>query len=551
MVKRALVSVSNKAGLVDFCRELVKLKVEIVSTGGTAKSLQEANIPVTLVSEVTGFPEILDGRVKTLHPKIHAGILARRLPEHLTQLAAHDIEPFDLVAVNLYPFRETIAQVDVSLAEAIENIDIGGPALVRAAAKNYPHVLVIVNPTNYKTVIDALKAGEITDDLRLSLAFDAFAHVAAYDCLIAEYLQKQILASALFPPTICLTGELVQGLRYGENPHQKAAFYREPVADGPCVANAVQIAGKELSYNNIADLDAALKLVQEFADPTVVIVKHNNPCGVAVTRSSKLEVRTSNLEPRTSNLEKVYRKAFEGDPVSAFGGIVACNYPVDEPCAKAMAEVFLEAIVAPEFTPQAKEILMKKGNLRLLQIDPSSKFEIRNSKFEIKGIGRRPIPTGIEPRTSNLEFRKVGGGLLVQEADEETVNLNELKVVTQKQPTPEQLAELVFAFTIVKHVKSNAIVVTKEHQLIGVGAGQMNRVGSARIALAQAGEKARGAVLASDAFFPFRDTVDEAAGAGIAAIIQPGGSIRDKESIEACNQYGIAMVFTGKRHFKH
>jgi phosphoribosylaminoimidazolecarboxamide formyltransferase/IMP cyclohydrolase len=516
MVKRALVSVSNKAGLVDFCRELVKLKVEIVSTGGTAKSLQEANIPVTLVSEVTGFPEILDGRVKTLHPKIHAGILARRLPEHLTQLAAHDIETFDLVAVNLYPFRETIAQAGVSLAEAIENIDIGGPALVRAAAKNYPHVLVIVNPANYKTVLEALKAGEITDDLRLSLAREAFAHVAAYDSSIAEYLQKQILAPALFPPTICLTGELVQDLRYGENPHQKAAFYREPAVAGPCVANAVQIAGKELSYNNIADLDAALKLVQEFADPAVVIVKHNNPCGVAVSR--------------TSNVEKVYRKAFEGDPVSAFGGIVACNYPVDEPCALAMAEVFLEAVVAPEFTPQAKEVLTKKRNLRLLQIDPFSKFEGRGARFEL---------------------RKVGGGLLVQEADEETINLNELKVVTQKQPIPEQLAELVFAFTIVKHVKSNAIVVTKEHQLIGVGAGQMNRVGSARIALAQAGEKARGAVLASDAFFPFRDTVDEAAQAGIAAIIQPGGSIRDKESIETCDQYGIAMVFTGIRHFKH
>jgi phosphoribosylaminoimidazolecarboxamide formyltransferase/IMP cyclohydrolase len=516
MVKRALVSVSNKAGLVDFCRELVKLKVEIVSTGGTAKSLQEANIPVTLVSEVTGFPEILDGRVKTLHPKIHAGILARRLPEHLTQLAAHDIETFDLVAVNLYPFRETIAQAGVSLAEAIENIDIGGPALVRAAAKNYPHVLVIVNPANYKTVLEALKAGEITDDLRLSLAREAFAHVAAYDSSIAEYLQKQILAPALFPPTICLTGELVQDLRYGENPHQKAAFYREPAVAGPCVANAVQIAGKELSYNNIADLDAALKLVQEFADPAVVIVKHNNPCGVAVSR--------------TSNVEKVYRKAFEGDPVSAFGGIVACNYPVDEPCALDMEEVFLEAVVAPEFTPQAKEVLTKKRNLRLLQIDPFSKFEARGARFEL---------------------RKVGGGLLGQEADEETIYLNELKVVTQKQPIPEQLAELVFAFTIVKHVKSNAIVLTKEHQLIGVGAGQMNRVGSARIALAQAGEKARGAVLASDAFFPFRDTVDEAAQAGIAAIIQPGGSIRDKESIETCDQYGIAMVFTGIRHFKH
>lgn len=531
MVKRALVSVSNKAGLVDFCQELVKLKVEIVSTGGTAKSLQEANIPVTLVSEVTGFPEILDGRVKTLHPKIHAGILARRLPEHMTQLAAHDIETFDLVAVNLYPFRETIAQAGVSLAEAIENIDIGGPVLVRAAAKNYPYVLVIVNPANYKTVIEALKAGKITDDLRLSLAFDAFAHVAAYDSSIAGYLQKQIRTPALFPPVLCLTGELVQDLRYGENPHQKAAFYREPAVAGPCVANAVQIAGKELSYNNIADLDAALKLVQEFADPAVVIVKHNNPCGVAVSQSSKFEVRDlKEVETPGFSLSEVYQKAFEGDPVSAFGGIVACNYPVDEPCAKALTKTFLEAVIAPEFTPQAKEILMKKSNLRILQTGPFPRFEGRGTGYEV---------------------RKVGGGLLVQEADEETVNLNELKVVTQKQPSPEQLAELIFAFTIVKHVKSNAIVVAKEHQLIGVGAGQMNRVGSARIALAQAGEKARGAVLASDAFFPFRDTVDEAARAGIAAIIQPGGSIRDKESIEACDQSGIAMVFTGKRHFKH
>lgn len=538
MIKRALVSVSDKTGLADFCGELVKLKVEVVSTGGTARSLQEASIPVTPVSEVTGFPEILNGRVKTLHPKIHGGILARRIPEHLTQLATHGIKPFDLVVVNLYPFRETIAKADVLLTEAIENIDIGGPTLVRAAAKNYLHVLIVVNPARYKTILEALEAGKISDDLRLSLAQEAFAHVAAYDTTIAAYLQKQILttqeeilkrtgtnlkppisAQALFSPTVCLTGELVQSLRYGENPHQKAAFYREPAVTGPCVTNAVQIAGKELSYNNIADLDAALKLVQEFTVPTVVIVKHNNPCGVASCGEANA--------PGFSLLD-AYKKAYESDPISSFGGIVACNYPVDKACASAMAEIFLEAIIAPEFTPQAREILMKKANLRLLQTGA--------------------LTTKL---SDHLDFRKVDGGLLVQEADKKTVDLNEIKVVTKKHPSAEQLSELVFAFTIVKYVKSNAIVVTKERQLIGVGAGQMNRVGSARIALAQAGEKAKGAVMASDAFFPFRDTVDEAAQAGITAIIQPGGSIRDKESIEACDQYDLAMIFTGKRHFKH
>lgn len=509
---RALISVSDKTGLVDFARGLVDLGVEIISTGGTARTLKEAGLPVTYVSDVTGFPEILDGRVKTLHPAVHGGILALRTPGHLNQLKEHNIIPIDLVAVNLYPFRETIARPGVTFAEAIENIDIGGPAMVRAAAKNHRYVLVVVNPARYPDVLKALSSGDLSDNLRINLAREAFAHTAAYDTAIAAYLQKEMDQADTFPPTWHLALELAMPLRYGENPHQRAAFYRDPAVTGPCVGKAVQLAGKELSYNNILDLNAALELVREFVEPTAVIIKHNNPCGAA----------------SAGDLVTAYRLAYEGDPVSAFGGIVACNRDVDEDTAAEMAKIFLEAVIAPDFTPGALEILAKRANLRLLKTGPLA-----------------------SQSTDRLDMRKVNGGLLIQETDRELTRPEEVRVVTEKQPTEDQMAEMAFAMAVVKHVKSNAIVITKNRQLIGVGAGQMNRVGSARIALEQAGEKAKGAVLASDAFFPFRDTVDEAAKAGIAAIIQPGGSLRDEESIAACNEHGIAMVFTGMRHFRH
>ncbi len=510
MIKRALISVSNKSGLVEFARGLSELGVEIVSTGGTAKALQEANVPVTYISDVTGFPEILDGRVKTLHPNVHAGILAQRTPEHLAQLKELNITPIDLVVVNLYPFKETVAKPDVTLAEAIENIDIGGPTMVRAAAKNYQHVLVVVDPERYQEVLTAIKNDQVTDELRLSLACQAFAHTAGYDSAISNYLSG--VAGESFPAELNLSAQLVQQLRYGENPHQKAAFYRDLSVRGACIANAKQLHGKELSYNNLLDANAALELVREFSEPTAAIIKHNNPCGCA----------------SDANLSVAYEKAFAGDPVSAFGGIVALNREVDAATAEKMSEIFLEAVIAPDFSAEALEILTKKPNLRLLKVGDLT--EQTNDDFEI---------------------RKINGGLLLQQVDREVVNPEEMRVVTEKQPTQEQLDELIFAMTIVKHVKSNAIVVTKGKQLLGVGAGQMNRVGSANIAFSHAGDKCRGAVLASDAFFPFRDTVDAAAKAGITAIIQPGGSIRDQESIDACNEHGIAMVFTGMRHFKH
>jgi phosphoribosylaminoimidazolecarboxamide formyltransferase/IMP cyclohydrolase len=512
MIKRALISVSNKAGLKEFAGPLTEMGVEVISTGGTYKFLKEAGLPVTYITDVTGFPEILDGRVKTLHPNIHAGILALRSPEHISQLNEHGIGAIDLVVVNLYPFRETIAKPGVTLEEAIENIDIGGPAMIRAAAKNYNNVLVVVDPDRYPDLLDALQKDSIDEKFRLLLAFEAFSHVSAYDAAIAGYLSEIAGKSSLFSSTLVLSAELAQSLRYGENPHQKAAFYRQPGAKDPSVGTAQQLSGKELSFNNILDLNSALALVSEFSGPSAVIVKHNSPCGAS----------------NADKLADAYLRAFEGDPTSAFGGIVALNRNVDAETAREMAKVFLEAIIAPDFSPEALQILSAKQNLRLLKTGPLS-----------------------EKPADNLDLRKVRGGFLLQEIDLETVKTDQLKVVTKKQPTSEQLSELIFAMTVVKHVKSNAIVVTRDRQLIGVGAGQMNRVGSARIALGQAGERSRGAVMGSDAFFPFRDTADEAAKAGIAAIIQPGGSMRDEESITACDEHGIAMIFTGMRHFKH
>lgn len=511
-IKRALISVSDKTGLEELARGLHAAGIELVSTGGTAAVIAQAGIPVIKVSDVTGFPEILGGRVKTLHPSIHGGILAMRTDEHLAQLDEHGITPIDMVVVNLYPFKATISKEGVCQSEAIENIDIGGPAMIRASAKNFKYVVVVTNPVRYDRVLDAVKKDEVTEELRMSLAREAFAHTAHYDSVIAGYLGHCDQAGKMFPVEISLPFELVQPLRYGENPHQKAAFYRDPRRFGASVANARQLHGKELSYNNILDLNSALELVREFEEPTVAIIKHNNPSGVASREA----------------LVEAYRLAYEADPVSAFGGIVAVNRAVDGPTAEEMSKIFLEAVIAPGFSEEALPILTKKAGIRLLETGP---FHLMSYDW--------------------YDLRKVNGGLLVQEADRKVFNRDDFRVATKRQPTPDQLAELDFAFKIVKHVKSNAIVVTADRRLLGVGAGQMNRVGSARIALEQAGKRAKAAVLASDAFFPFNDTVLQAAEAGIAAIIQPGGSVRDQESIDTADEKGIVMVFTGMRHFKH
>jgi phosphoribosylaminoimidazolecarboxamide formyltransferase/IMP cyclohydrolase len=511
--KRAVISVSNKTGIVELAKELVALGYEIVSTGGTYKTITGAGIEATYVTEITGFPEILEGRVKTLHPYVHGGILAKRIPEHLTQLEELGIIPIDLVVVNLYPFKETIAKPHVTLEEAIENIDIGGPTMVRAAAKNYKYVTIIVNPERYMEIVDMLKTkGEVDEAARLSLAGEAFAHTAEYDTYIAQYLGKVTGWETAFPKTLVLRGEKMQDLRYGENPHQKAVFYREPGAQGANIGTARQLHGKELSFNNIIDINAALELVREFEPPAAVVVKHTNPCGTALG----------------DTLADAYDRAFNVDPVSAFGGIVGLNREVDKDTAEKLSGPFLEAIIAPSFSQEALSILTKKANVRLLETGDLNRSQV-----------------------AGIDVKKVNGGILLQDIDKGQVAVSDLKVVSERKYTPEELEELIFAWKVVKHVKSNAIVVAKGKQTLGVGAGQMNRVGSAKIALEQAGEKCRGAVLASDAFFPFRDTVDQAAKAGITAIIQPGGSVRDQESIEAANEHGITMIFTGMRHFKH
>lgn len=507
MKKRALISVSDKTGVVPFARGLSELGYEIISTGGTYKLLSEAGVKVAKVSDITGFPEILDGRVKTLHPAIHGGILALRNEEHLNQLAANHIGTIDIVAVNLYPFRETIKKPGVSLAEAIENIDIGGPAMIRAAAKNYQGVIVVVNPACYEKVLASLKEkGDVDQDMRFMLAVEAFSHTAAYDSMISRYL-AEIKGEAL-PDSFALAGEKVYELRYGENPHQKAAFYRDmmPVRG---LADAEQLNGKELSYNNIIDAEAAYLLVQEFEEPACVIIKHTNPCGVALGE----------------NLREAFDRAFAADPVSAFGGIVAFNRVVDIKAAEKAAEFFMEVVIAPGYEEEALDFLKSKKNLRILKLE-----------------------NGLKPK---LAVRSVLGGFLVQESGDKDLAPDGLQAVTRLKPGEEEIKDLIFAWKVVKHVKSNAIVIAKDRATVGIGAGQMNRVGAARIALEQGGEKCRGAVMASDAFFPFKDTVELAARYGIKAIIQPGGSMRDGESIEACDEHGISMVFTGIRHFKH
>ncbi|NLW44721.1 MAG: bifunctional phosphoribosylaminoimidazolecarboxamide formyltransferase/IMP cyclohydrolase [Syntrophomonadaceae bacterium] len=507
MSKRALISVSNKDGVVEFAQGLEALGWEMISTGGTYDTLKQSGVKVTKVSDVTGFPEILDGRVKTLHPGIHGGILARRIPEHLQQLEEHGIKPIDMVVVNLYPFRETIQKPGVSLDEAIENIDIGGPTMIRSAAKNYQDVIVVVDPREYPAILDELKArGDVSAETRLRLAKQAFAHTGFYDAMIAQYLGG--LMGEKFPEVLLWGGEKIQEMRYGENPHQSAAFYRHALAVGG-LPLARQLNGKELSYNNVMDAEAAYALAMEFESPACVIIKHTNPCGVAVAKE----------------LSEAYRRAFNADPVSAFGGIIAFNRTVDVETAKLAAEPFMEVIIAPGYEAAALSILCAKKNLRLLEL---------------------PMD-----RPGGMQMKSVVGGMLVQELDTIPFDTKELKVVTERKPSPAELAELAFAWKVVKHVKSNAIVVTKDNTTLGIGAGQMNRVGAARIALEQAGERSKGAVLASDAFFPFKDTVELAAEYGITAIIQPGGSVRDQESIDECNRRGIAMVFTGVRHFRH
>jgi phosphoribosylaminoimidazolecarboxamide formyltransferase/IMP cyclohydrolase len=518
-IKRALLSVSDKAGLVEFARGLAAHGVELVSTGGTAKLLLDAGLQVIEVGAYTGFPEMLDGRVKTLHPKIHGGLLARRdLPAHMAALDREGIEPIDLVVVNLYPFVQTVARPDAALAEAIENIDIGGPAMVRSAAKNYSHVAVVTDPADYAPLLKEMAAasGGVGAETRFRLARKAFSHTAAYDGAISNYLTAFDASGEKrerFPERLNLQLELAQPLRYGENPHQHAAFYRDPRPPAGTLAGYAQLQGKELSYNNIADADAAWECVRTFEGPACVIVKHANPCGVAVGE----------------NLEIAYRKAFATDPTSAFGGIIAFNRPLDEATAEAVCEQFVEVVIAPAVADTVLAHFMGKANIRVLT-----------------------VPAGED--ANPLDFRRVGGGVLVQTPDALNVSRGDLKVVTKRAPDEHELADLVFAWRVAKFVKSNAIVFCGRGRTLAVGAGQMSRVDSARIATIKAhnaGLELEGSVVASDAFFPFRDGVDVVAKAGAHSIIQPGGSMRDAEVIAAADEQGLAMVFTGVRHFRH
>ena len=518
-IRRALVSVSDKTGLLDLARALAAQGAEILSTGGSAKALRDAGIPVTEVSDYTGFPEILDGRVKTLVPKIHGGILGRRdLPAHVAQMEEHGIGPIDLVAVNLYPFEKTVAS-GADADTCIENIDIGGPALIRAAAKNHAHVVVLTDPAQYEGLIDALGDGGTTLEMRRAYAGAAYARTAAYDAAIAAWFAKQ--AQQPFPERFIMAGQRAEILRYGENPHQKAAFYRDGTVR-PGVATAQQVQGKSLSYNNINDTDAAFEAVAEFDSPAVVIVKHANPCGVAVAPS----------------LTSAWDQALRCDPVSAFGGIVALNRTLDAATAEKISTIFTEVIVAPDAEEDAKALLSRKKNLRLLL------------------TGGLP-----NPAAEGIVVRSVAGGFLAQTRDNGQISREGLKVVTKRAPTEQEMQDLIFAFRVAKHVKSNAIVYAKDGATVGIGAGQMSRVDSARIAASKSGEAAKaagqdtpltqGSVAASDAFFPFADGLETIVAAGATAVIQPGGSIRDNEVIAAADAAGIAMVFTGMRHFRH
>lgn len=510
-MKRALVSVSDKTNLVEFVSGLVELGYEIISTGGTKKALEEAGISTIGISDVTGFPEIMDGRVKTLHPNVHGALLCvRDNPEHVKQINELGIQYIDLVCVNLYPFKETVLKPGVSHEEIIENIDIGGPSMLRSASKNYRYIPVICDPNDYDTVLNELREhGETSLETREKLAAKVFRHTASYDTMIASYLTEK--TGEKYPEKFTLTFDKVQDLRYGENPHQSAAFYKG-MNPQYSLANAKQLHGKELSYNNIQDGNAAIEILKDFeGQPAVVGVKHMNPCGVGIG----------------DTIEEAWDKAYEADPVSIFGGIVAFNEPINNAIAEKLSKIFLEIIIAPAYVEDAFEILSKKKNIRLLQLDTTLSV---NAKYKVTNVN---------------------DGLLVQDIDDHQITEEDLRCVTNRKPTEEEIKQLLFAWKVVKHVKSNAIVLVKDNMTIGVGAGQMNRVGAAKIAIEQAQEKAKGSVMSSDAFFPMPDTVEEAVKAGVTAIIQPGGSIKDQLSIDVCNEHGIAMVFTEVRHFKH
>lgn len=533
-IKRVLISVSDKSGLGDFARGLSRYGVEILSTGGTARYLQEQGIAVRDVAQFTGFPEMLDGRVKTLHPKIHGGLLAVRAhPTHQAQMREHGIDPIDMVVVNLYPFESTVARKGCTLADAIENIDIGGPSMLRSAAKNYISVTVLVDPLDYAPILEemAKNAGAVSLKSNTILSRKAFARTAAYDAAISNWLSAldEEGVPQLFPEVLTVQLHKRQAMRYGENPHQQAAFYVEPGnIPYPSLANSRQIQGKELSFNNIHDANGALELVQEFTEPAVVIVKHANPCGVACH----------------ADLLTAYRRARDCDPTSAFGGIIACNAPVTAALAKEMTAMFVEAVIAPAFEDEALVLFAAKQNLRLLVIQPSQATLALSA-----------------PSWTTLDMKRVAGGLLLQERDNHCLQEADLRVVSQRQPSAEEMQNMLFAWKVVKYVKSNAIVYVRDLCTVGVGAGQMSRVDASRIAVWKAEETARllgrsdnpvmGSVLASDAFFPFRDGVDAAAKAGATAVIQPGGSMRDAEVIEAANEHSMAMLFTGARHFRH
>jgi len=513
---RAIISVFDKTGLSDFAKELSRLGFEIFSTGGTKKALEEAKIQVKSVSEITGFPEILDGRVKTLHPIIYGGILAKRdQPEHMAQLAENDIKTIDLVAVNLYPFVQTVAREGVTLDEALENIDIGGPSMIRASAKNFPSVIVVVDPADYQPVLEKLKAGGVELAERKRLAQKAFQHVATYDTAISQYLRQDMNG---FPEEMTIALKKRYSLRYGENPHQQAAFYAEQAVGrgkDTGITWAKQLWGKELSFNNILDADAAWGVATDFSAPTVAIIKHTNPCGLA----------------SHEDIAEAYRQALTGDPVAAFGGIVASNRAITLAAAEEIGKTFYEIVIAPEYKPDALELLKRKKDLRILAAELPPNY------------GATPI--------GYLDSRKVRGGFLVQDSDSLPESSVNLKTVTKREPTQAEIEDLLFAWRAVKHVKSNAIVLVKDKTLLGMGAGQPSRIISAQIAKEKAGEKAKGSVLASDAMFPFSDVVEAAAAGGVTAIIQPGGSIRDEDSIKAADEHDIAMVFTGVRHFRH
>ncbi|HZK88454.1 MAG TPA: bifunctional phosphoribosylaminoimidazolecarboxamide formyltransferase/IMP cyclohydrolase [Anaerovoracaceae bacterium] len=530
---RALISVFDKSGIIDFAKELKKLGIEIISTGGTHKILEENGVNVTGISDVTGFPECLDGRVKTLHPAIHGGILARRdKEEHMKQIKDLGIEMIDIVTINLYPFKETIMKPDVTLEDAIENIDIGGPAMLRSAAKNYKDVVVICDPADYETVIQELKqTKEVSYETKYKLALKVFELTAAYDAMISDYLRKRCVSDraemhqmhqmqqgemhlkAELPENLTFTYEKMQDLRYGENPHQKAYYYKEIMPAAGSLTRAVQLHGKELSFNNINDANGAIETLKEFDEPAVVAVKHANPCGIGVG----------------NDIHEAYLKAYNADQISIFGGIIAANRTIDASTALEVSKIFVEIVIAPDFTEEALAILMKKQNIRLMKLENISE----------------------KTPASTLDIKKISGGILVQEIDSDIYDEASVMVVTKKKPSLEEMEQLEFAMKVVKHIKSNGIVIAKDGRTLGIGPGQVNRIWAVENAIRQATGDLKSAVLASDAFFPFDDCVTAAANAGISAIIQPGGSMNDGDSIKKADELGIAMVFTGMRHFKH